>query len=116
MARKSPKFKEITNIIGNPNFRIVINYLIIIFSLLLTTFLNWAIIDAVMLAVFIWLILFPKPGKVVAASGLGLLFVTLLLLAIKNKDGAEKFASFGFAVFSLGVLSYFSQIAKKNNK
>lgn len=95
--------------------RIVINYLIVIFAIFLALYVNWELLDAIMLAVFVWLILFPKPWRIIVGYGLGLLLFTLLLLTIKRKDDAEIFASFAFAVFSLGVLSYFFQITKRNN-
>lgn len=96
-------------------FRVVINYLIIIFSLFLALYINLELLDAVMLAVFVWLILTPKPAKTVVNFGLILLIFTVLLLVVKHKEDAGKIASFAFAVFSLGVVSYFFQITKKNN-
>ena len=116
MARKFPQLRAVIKKIKSPIFELVINYLIIVFSLFLALYLNWEMINAIMLAVFVWLILFPRPGKTVVGYGFGLLFLTLLLLAIKDKDNAENFASFAFAVFFLGVLSYFYQITGKSKK
>lgn len=116
MTKKSLQFRAVIRKIKSRNFRLVINYLIIVSSLFLALFLNWEIINALMLAIFIWLILFPKPGKTVVGFGFGLLFLTLLLLAIGDKDNGEKFASFAFVVFSFGVLSCFFQVVEKNGK
>lgn len=101
---------------GNPEeksqvFLFILNFVIAVLSLFLALTINWELLDAVMLAVFVWLILIPRQGKTIVNIGIVLLFFTLLLLAIKHKEDAEKIAPFAFANFSLGVLKNFFQIA-----
>lgn len=94
-----------TDIIKKLMTRQNFNYLIVAFSYVLVSYLNWTPLAAIFFVLFVWFLLYPiKTGdalKIAIAS----LLVAPLLLIVKRKTNAEYLAQISFFFLVMALIS-----------
>ena len=88
---------------------------IVILSFVMGIYLGWDTINAVIFAIFIWIIINPIPSRYLAYPALLFLSITPFLLILDKKDKAEEFAIYAYYFLAMTVIMGIYEIRKEDN-